>query len=140
MNHFARPKPNDMPTQHAIGGGGGEDFRETLGVTHRPRAPVGGEREFSNGVGNPLGLQFFLALADRGDLWVRVDHVRNDAIIDVARLPCQQFGDRYSLVLRLMGEHRPADDVADRIDSSNVGGEMRVDDYLPTLRLDAERL
>ena len=39
-----------------------------------------------------------------------------------------------------MGEHRTADDVADRVDSSNIGGEMRIDDDLPALRLDAERL
>ena len=41
------------------------------------------------------------------------------------RLARQNLGERHALVLRLVGEHRPADRIADRIDSVNRGFEMR---------------
>ena len=58
----------------------------------------------------------------------------------MARLAGEHFGERDALVLGLVGEHRPAHDVADRVDARHVGGEMLVDDDLPALHRDAERL
>ena len=56
------------------------------------------------------------------------------------RLAGEDFGQRHALVLGLVGEHRPAHDVADRVDGRHVGGEMAVDRHLAALHRDAERL
>ena len=58
----------------------------------------------------------------------------------MARLAGEDFGDRDALVLGLVGEHRPAHDVADRVDARHIGREMVVDDDLAALHRDAERL
>ena len=140
VDHLAGAKAHDMPAEHAVAGGVGEDLDEAVGVAHRPRPPVGGERKLADLVGDALGFQLFLALADRGDLRAGVDDVGNDAVVHVASLPRQHLGERDAFVLRLVGQHRPADDVADRIDPRNVGGVMRVDHDLAALGLDADRL
>ncbi len=58
----------------------------------------------------------------------------------MAVLAGEDFGDRDALVLGLVGEHRPAHDIADRIDARNIGGEMIVDDDAAAIERDAERL
>ena len=56
------------------------------------------------------------------------------------RLAGEDFGQRHPLVLGLVRQHRPAHDVADRVDGRYVGGEMIVDDHLAAFGGDAERL
>ena len=50
VDHLARAESDDMPSKYAIGGRVGQDFHETLGVTHRSRAPISGEWELTDGV------------------------------------------------------------------------------------------
>ena len=60
-----------------------------------------------------------------GDFGAGVDDAGNDVVVHVARLARQDFGERDALVLGLVGEHRPAHHVADRVDALDVGLEMR---------------
>ena len=56
-----------------------------------------------------------------------VDDVRDDAVVHVARLTGNDLGDGDAFVLGLVGEHRPGDHVADRVDAGDIGLEMSVD-------------
>ena len=53
----------------------------------------------------------------------------------MAGLAGQDFGDRDAFLLGLVRQHRPGDDVADRIDAGDVGREMRIDDDPPAIVL-----
>ena len=92
-------------------------FDEAVGVAHRAGAAVGGERELADLVGDARGLQLFLGFADAGDFRAGVDDAGDDVVVHVARLAGEDFGERDAFVLGLVGEHRPAHDVADRVDA-----------------------
>ena len=104
-----------MPRMRSVCGVG-EDLHEARGVAQRPRAAVGRERKAAGPVGDALGLQLLLGLADPGDLRRRVDHPRHRVEVDVAVLAGDALGDRDALLLGLVREHRAAHDVADRPD------------------------
>ena len=57
-----------------------------------------------------------------------VDDAGDDLVVHVPGLAGQDFGHRDALVLGLVGEHRPAHDVADGEDAGDVGLEVLVDD------------
>ncbi len=89
----------------------------------------------------PRSLQFLLGLADGGDLREGVDHVRDDVVVHVAGLARKDLGNRDALVLRLVGEHRTGDHVADGVDAGDVRGEMRVgEDAALVVALDADHV
>ena len=52
----------------------------------------------------------------------------NDVVVHVPGLAGDDLGDGDAFVLRLVGEHRAGDDVADGVDAGDVGGVMPVDD------------
>ncbi len=56
----------------------------------------------------------------------------------MAVLAGENFGDRKAFVLGLVGEHRPAHDIADGVNARNIGGEMIVDDDAAALGRDAD--
>ncbi len=86
-----------------------------------------------------LGLGF--RQADRGDLRLAIGAARNLAL--VRRMHVRQAGDLLdaddAFMLGLVGEHRRAGDVADRIDARDVGLAVAVDDDAAAIGLHAER-
>ena len=116
-----------MSTEQSIGGLVGEDFHKSIGVAHRSGAAVGGEGEFADFVGDVTGFQFFLGLADRGDLRPGVNHAGNGVVVHVPGLPGEDLGHGDALILALVRQHRAGDHVTDRVDARNVGGVVRVD-------------
>src|SRR4029079_15145117 len=94
---------------------------EPARVAERARAPVGHERERAGANVASGGLQLLLRLADPGDLGAGVDHPRNRVEVDVRLRADDPLGDGDALFLALVGEHRPANDVADRPDVLEVG-------------------
>ncbi|EGE56106.1 hypothetical protein RHECNPAF_750070 [Rhizobium etli CNPAF512] len=127
VDHLAGAETDDMAAEHAVGVLVGEDLDETVGRQHRAGAPVRRERELADLIGDTRRLQLFLGLADRSDLGLRVDDARNDIVIDVAMLAGEDFGQRHTLVFRLVRQHRTLDHIADRIDAGDIGLEVTVD-------------
>ena len=82
---------------------------------------------FPNLVGDVRGLQLLLCPADRGHFGRRVDDAGDDLVVHVAVLAGEDLGERHALVFGLVGEHRPAHHVADRVDAGDVGGKTIVD-------------
>ena len=64
----------------------------------------------------PAAFSSSSVLPTRRDLGARVDDVRDDVVVHVPRLAGEDFGNRDALVLRLVRQHRPGDDVADGVD------------------------
>ena len=56
------------------------------------------------------------------NLRVRVDDGRDNVEVDVARLTRELFDARDALLLRLVREHGPLDDVSDGVHAGFVGG------------------
>ena len=71
------PGADDMHAEHLVGLGIGQHLDEAVRVPHGARAAVGHEGELADLVGAALGLERFLALADRRDFRHRVDHGRD---------------------------------------------------------------
>src|SRR5262249_8918448 len=126
-DHIAGVRADDVDAQHAVGFGIGENFDEAFGLLIGLGTSVGGERKLSDLVSNAGGFQFFLGFADRCDLRISVDHVRDRVIVYVTGLTGENFGDGDSLVLGLVCEHRSRDHVADGIDAGYVGRVAVVD-------------
>ncbi len=103
--------------------------------------PVGREREPADARLAAGLAALLLGEAHAGQLRPRVDHARNRAVVDVARLAGQELGAGDALLLRLVGEHRPGDGVADGVDARGGGLEALVDGN-PPARVEghAERL
>src|ERR1700680_503912 len=129
--HFAderaRVGADDVHAEHPVGLGVGQNFHEALGGLVDLGASVGGERELPNLVGNTFRLQLVLAAADRGDLGIGVDHVRDRVVVHVASLARDDLGRGNTFVLGLVSEHRPRDHIADGEDARHAGAEMPVD-------------
>jgi len=138
-NEFAGAEADDMNAEHTVGRAIGKDLHETIGMAHGPSAAVGGEGKAADRIGNAGGLQLFLGAADGGCFRRGIEHARDHAVIHMAMLAGNDLGDGDALVLGLMGEHRPADDIADRIDAGNIGRETIVDHDAAAFERDARR-
>src|SRR5439155_10457983 len=81
---------------------------------------VGRERELADAVGPAGLLHLLVGQADAGDLRPGVDDAGDGVVIDVTRLAGQSLREGDALVLGLVGEHRPGDQVADGVDTGHV--------------------
>ena len=117
---------DDVRAEDPIGRRVGQELHEPVGQSDRPRATVRHERELAGLVGDAGLLELLLGLADRGHLRCRVDHARDDVVVDVRLLADQLLGDAGALLLGLVRQHRPDDHVADRPDARDAGAEVAV--------------
>src|SRR5258708_25108006 len=130
-----------MDTKDAVGLSIGEDLDEAVSVRVGASAASCREGEFSRLVDDPGALQLLLGLADRSDLGPSVDDRRDGVIVEMRLLTRQHLGQYGTLVLRLMCQHRTGDNIADGIDSRDVGLIMRIDfDALLVVERDADLL
>ena len=126
-DHIAGVRADDVDAEHAVGLGIGEDFHEALGLQVHLCAAIGGKGKFAGVVGDAGLLQFLLALSDRGDLGIGVDHVRDDVVVHMAGFAGDDFRHRRALIHCLVRQHRAGDRVADGVDAGHVGREASID-------------
>jgi hypothetical protein len=107
--------------------GTGQHLDEAGRVAHAQRTAVGHERDLADLVGNAIGLELLLGLADPGDFRAGVEHPGNGVEVAVPGLAGHQLGNHDALFHRLVRQHRAGDDVADRPDTRQVGTAMAVD-------------
>src|SRR4029079_880124 len=119
----------------------GDELDETARLAERARAAVRRIRKAAGAIVDAFLLQLLLGLADPRDLGPRVDDPRDRVEIDVRLLAGDALGDRDALLFRLVREHRPAHDVADRIDVRQVRAAFVVDfDEAARVALQADRI
>ncbi len=70
-------------------------------------------------------LQLLLDLADGRHFGRGIHDARDNVVVHVAGLACNDLRDGYAFVLGLVREHGARDDVADGIDALHAGGKMR---------------
>mgnify|MGYP003694745303 CR=1 FL=1 len=103
--------------EDAVGRGVGENLDETRRVAQRPRAAVRGKRKAAGAIGDARGLQLLLGLCRPRRSPATCRSPRDGVEVDVAVLARDALGDGDALLLRLVREHGPAHDVADRPDA-----------------------
>mmetsp|Transcript_69082 Transcript_69082/g.202256 ORF Transcript_69082/g.202256 Transcript_69082/m.202256 type:complete len:347 (+) Transcript_69082:295-1335(+) len=90
---------------------------------------------------NALLLEILLCLANPCHLWVGVNDGRHAVVVEVRLLARgEELGDERPLILGLVRQHRPLDNVANGVDARQVRLEMVVDLDLLAIHLDAECL
>ena len=103
-----------------------QQLRHPFVAAHRERAAARGPRKDSLLEADALRPRLRLGESDPGNLGVRVRHGGDGPRIEETLLPRGDFGRDLALVGRLVGQHRLADDVADRGDVGYVGAHLPV--------------
>ncbi len=127
VDHFAGFAADNVHAEHPIGLRICENLHEAVGGLVDLGAAIGGEGEFADGVGHAGLLQLFLGLADGRNFRRGIHNAWDNIVVHMAGLAGDDFRARDAFVLGLVRQHRPRDDVADRIDALHAGREMRVD-------------
>ena len=89
---------------------------------------VGGERKLADLISDTGLFELFLGLPDRGDFRIGIDDVRDHLVVHVPGLSGNDLRSRNAFVLRLVRERRAGDDIADSVDTGDIGLEMWIDD------------
>ena len=110
---------DDVHAQHLVGRLVGQHLHEALGRAVGAAARIGGEGILADLVGNARGLELFLGLADPADLGLGVDDRGHEVPVHVALLAGDGLDAGDAVLARLVGEHRPVDHVADRVDAGH---------------------
>src|SRR5580700_1187669 len=76
-DHVAGVGAENVHAEHAVGLGVRQDFDKTFGGQVHLGAGIGGEGKFADVVADVSSLELLLGFADRSDLRVGVDDVRN---------------------------------------------------------------
>jgi hypothetical protein len=129
----------DVRTENAIGLRVGDKLDDAfvIFVGHGPA--IGAEGELADPHVNPLLFCPVLREAHAGQLRIRVDDSRNDFVIYVTGFPGNHFHAGDAFLLRLVRQHRPSDDVADRVKAFDVCLEVLVNfDAAPIIHGDPE--
>src|SRR5690606_28867087 len=113
----------DQPLRLAVE----QQLREPVRAAERQRAPAGGPRERALLVTDAACLRVVLGNADPRDLRVGIRDGRNHSSVEEAFLARRGLGGDLAFVRGLVGEHRRADDVADREDVRHVRAHLPVD-------------
>lgn len=121
-------RTNDVNTEDLVSLLLRDKLHLALGVEVRLRPRVGHEGELADLVLNAIRLELLLGLADPSDLGVGVDDGGNGAVVDVTVTRVEILSGRNALLLGLVCEHGTEGDVADTLDASDGGVELRVDD------------
>jgi hypothetical protein len=112
-------------------------LRKALRRFHRARATTRHEREGAGFVGDALRLQLFFGAADPRDLGRGVDHRRNHVVIHVRVPTGDAIGDRDTLFLAFVREHRAAHAVTHRPHVLGSGVTVIVD-FHKAARIDTD--
>merc|ERR1712172_78448 len=116
VNHLSSSWSNNVRPQKSVRGLLSKNLDQTISVIVALGSAVGSKGELSNVVGDSVGLQLLLVLADPGHLGVGVDHAWDAVVVDVNRTPDHSLAADNGLVLGLVREHGALDDVADGVD------------------------
>ncbi len=129
-NHFCdqrtRFRPHNVASQNLVRFCVRNDFHKTFRRVHRTGAAIRHERELTDLVLNAVFFQIVFRFTDGGNFRESVNNTGNQVVIDMAGLTRQHLGKNNALVLRFVRQHRPDNNVTDRIDTGNICFEMTV--------------
>ena len=120
-----------MDAKHPVGRRIRQHFDKTVRLGIGPCPRIGRERKFADPIFDAGRLQFLLGLADRSGLRPGVDDRRDRVVIHFGLLSRQALDNRDAFFFGLVRQHRPADDIADRIDAGHVCREPIIDRHPP---------
>ena len=116
-----------------------QDFHEPVRIAVAPRPAIRHERKLTGFVRAACFFQFLFRFADGGDFRPGINDTWNGIVVDVARLPREDFRDNNTFVFRFVGQHGPRDAIADGVDTGHVGLEMGIDlDNAARVRFDPD--
>src|SRR6266581_7167931 len=116
-----------MRAQNAISLRFGHELDHSIKLFVGDRAAIGAKRKLSDTVVVPFFFRLVLGQADAGQFWVRVNDSGDRIIINMAVFAGDTFHTGDPLVLGLVGQHRPSDYIADRVNAVDLGLKMFVD-------------
>ena len=134
-------RADQMGAQQLAGLGVEDRLRKPRILAERDRLAVGDEVEATDLDLVAGGLCLRLGQADAGDLRVAIGAARDHQLVHGMRMqPLDRLDADHRLVLGLVGQHRRAGDVADRVNALHIGPAEIVDDDAAAIGLHAERL
>lgn len=132
-NHLTGVRAYNVDTQETVSLGVGKHLDNAFRIHVCLGARVGAEGESTDTVGDLLGLEVLLTLANPGDFGVGVHDGGNAAIVDVAVTLLDVFDNSDSLLLGLVGKHRAESSVSDTTNVRDLGAVFGVDDNTAAL-------
>lgn len=132
-NHFTSVGANNVDTQETVGLRVSDHLDNTFRVQVGLSARVGAKGESTDAVGDLLGLEVLLGLADPGNLGVGVHDGGNAAVVDVAITLLDVLDNGNGLLLSFVGKHRAESGVTDTANVGDLGTVLGVDDYTAAL-------
>ena len=137
-DQVGRARPDDVRAQQLARLGIGDHLDESLCLAERQGAARRREGKLADLHGDALFLGLFLAEADVGDLRVRVHAVRRRVIVGDAVAVSGDVLDRaHAFVGGDVGEHDPADHVADRPHAIRARAQVVIHHDPAAVQLDA---
>ena len=127
LNEISGIRTNNVATEDFVRLRIRQDFHEPVRIAVAPRPAIRHERKPTGFVRATCCFQFLFRFADGGDFRPGINDTRNGIVVDVARLPCEDFRDNNTFVFRFVGQHGPRDTIADGVDTGHVGLEMGID-------------
>src|SRR6185312_3947148 len=125
-DQFRHHRPAHVHAEDAVGVRMRDHLHQPGGFVHRNGAAVGGEREVAGLVWDAFVLALLFGLAGPRDLGFGVDDPRDHAVIDMAGLAGDQFGDHHAFLFALVRQHRTTHAVADGPHTVDAGPAMLV--------------
>ena len=130
-----------MSAENTVGLSIRKDFHKALGGEICFRATIAHKRKLAGLVSSPCLFQLLFGFANGGDLRMRVDHTGDHIIVHMTGLPSQKFRHGHAFIFGLMRQHGARNCVANSVNTSNIGGIMRIGLDLPALSQgDAKRV
>src|SRR5215475_10654491 len=116
-DEISRPRPKDVNSENAIALGIGQHFHFAVGLAQGLGAAISAEWKHPASIVSSFPLQILFSFPDGRYLRMRVHHVRNRLIIDMAIACDHVFHTSNPFLLSFMSQQWTTDDIADRIDT-----------------------
>src|SRR5262249_43730200 len=126
----------DVDAQDAVSASVGNHLHLSLRLAQAARPAIGKEGEATDPVLVAALLDLLLRPANRRYLRPGVDDAGDRVVIDVCFPARQSFGERDALILGLVRQHRPLNDITDGIYPRNRGLPAFTDDNSPRLLIE----
>ena len=124
---FRGAQTDNLRSQQSVCFWVGQDFYEPLALVVGQRSAVGDKWEFADFDGYPFLFGKIFGEADSCNFGIGIDDVWNRVIVDMAGFTGNSFDARNAFVFSFVREHRPFNNVSDRVESRNIRSVMFVD-------------
>jgi hypothetical protein len=105
----------------------GQYFDQTIDIHAGARTAKGTHGERADLVGTAFLLELLFGLANGRYFGPCVDNTRDEVVVDVRFLPCDDLGNEGAFFAGLVGKHGTFDNVTDGIDAGRGGLEVGID-------------